>query len=63
MKLIRPKILGTLTIQTMMAGNLAVMNDIKNAPNKIIIQCRSKSHGEEIIKALKESKPGDLLHF
>jgi hypothetical protein len=63
MKLIRPKIIGTLTIRTMMAGNLAVMNDIKNPPNKIIIQCHSRQHGEEIIKMLKESKPGELLIF
>lgn len=31
MRVIRPKILGTLKIQLMMAGNYAVMNDIKNA--------------------------------
>lgn len=46
-----------------MAGNLAVMNDIKNAPNKIIIQCDSKQHGEEIINRIKEAKFGDILHF
>ena len=45
MKFIRPKIIGTLKIEIMMAGNLAVKNDIKNAPNKIIIECRSKEHG------------------
>lgn len=63
MHLIRPKILGTLKIEKMRAGNLAVINDIKNPPNKIIITCRSKEHGEEIIKLLKESKAGDLLHL
>jgi len=63
MQLVRPKIIGTLKIQKMMAGNLAVINDIKSSPNKIIIQCRSKEHGEEIITKLKESKPGDLLQF
>lgn len=47
----------------MMAGNLAVINDIKNAPNKIIIQCTSYEHGEEIIKRIKESKIGEKLHF
>jgi hypothetical protein len=47
----------------MRAGNLAVINDIKNPPNKIIIQCRSKEHGEEIIQAIKEAKPGDRLFF
>ena len=35
----RSKIIGTMKIQRMMARNLAVMNDIKNAPNKIIVQC------------------------
>jgi hypothetical protein len=62
-KLVRPRIIGTLTIQKMMAGNLAVINDIKNAPNKIIILCRSKEHGEEIIAMIKESKPGELIQF
>lgn len=35
-----------------MAGNWAVMNDIKNAPNKIIVPCRTLQHGEEIIKKM-----------
>jgi hypothetical protein len=63
MRFVRPKIIGTLKIQRMMAGNLSVINDIKNAPNKIRIVCDSLEHGEEIIKILKESKPGDILHF
>ncbi|MFZ5554613.1 MAG: hypothetical protein ACOZCO_15945 [Bacteroidota bacterium] len=63
MHIIRPKIIGTLKIEKMMAGNLAVMNDIKNPPNKIIIPCRSFEHGEEIIKKIKESSPGDLIHL
>ncbi len=57
----RPKIIGTLKIKRMMAGNLAVINDIKNAPNKIIIQCESIEHGEEIICKLKEAKFGDVI--
>ncbi|WP_210462943.1 hypothetical protein [Rufibacter roseolus] len=61
MQLIRPKIIGALKIETMMAGNLAVINDIKNAPNKIIIPCRSIEHGEEIINKIKSSKPGEKL--
>ncbi len=61
MQLIRPKIIGTLKIETMMAGNLAVINDIKNAPNKIIIQCRSMEHGEEIISKIKAAIPGEKL--
>jgi hypothetical protein len=63
MRFVRPKIIGTLKVCKMMAGNLAVMNDIKNAPNKIIIQCDSKQHGEEIINQIKEAKFGDILHF
>ncbi len=63
MKLVRPKIIGTLKVKIMMAGNYAVINDIKNAPNKIIVQCNSIGHGEEIILRIKESKPGDVLHF
>ncbi|WP_090386528.1 hypothetical protein [Dyadobacter sp. SG02] len=62
MKLIRPKIIGTLIVREMMAGNLAVVNDIKNAPNKIIIPCRSAADGYEIIEQLKCSKPGEILH-
>ena len=61
--MIRPKIIGTLKIQKMMAGNWAVMNNIKNAPNKIIIPCRSIEHGEEIIQKIKDATPGDKLHF
>jgi hypothetical protein len=63
MKLVRPKIIGTLKIQIMMAGNYAVINDIKNAPNKIIVQCRSREHGEEIIEIIKNAKPNTILHF
>lgn len=63
MRFIRPKIIGTLKIQEMMSGTLAVINDIKNAPNKIIIPCRSREHGEEIIKLIKEAKFGDVLHL
>ncbi|SNR97130.1 hypothetical protein SAMN04487979_13614 [Flavobacterium sp. ov086] len=47
----------------MMAGNLAVVNDIKNAPNKIIVQCDSYEHGQEIIEKIKTSKQGEILHF
>ena len=61
--MIRPKIIGTLKIEKMMAGNLAVINDIKNPPNKIIVHCRSIEHGEEIIATIKKGKFGDLLLF
>ena len=63
MRFKRPKIIGTMKVQKMMAGNLAVMNDIKNAPNKIIVQCDSWEHGEEIIERIKDAKFGDILHF
>jgi hypothetical protein len=63
MKVVRPKIIGTLRIRTMMAGNLAVVNDIKNAPNKLIIPCRSVEHGEEVIEKLKVTKPGEVIHI
>ena len=63
MRFVRPKIIGTLKIQNMMAGNLSVINDIKNSPNKIRIVCESIEHGEEIIKILKESKPNDVFYF
>ncbi len=47
----------------MMSGTLAVINDIKNAPNKIIVPCESKEPGEEIIKRIKDSKFGEVLHL
>lgn len=47
----------------MMSGGLAVTNDIKSSPNKIIIPCRSNEHGEEIIEKITHSKPGELLYF
>jgi hypothetical protein len=63
MQLTRPKIIGTLRIRTMMAGNYAVVNDIKSSPNKIIIPCRSIEHGEQIIKKLKETKAGEMIYL
>ena len=63
MRFVKPKIIGTLKIQKMMAGNWAVINDIKNAPNKIIIPCSSIKEGEEIIEKIKNSKTGDILYF
>ncbi len=63
MRFIRPKIIGTLKIQKMMAGNWAVINDIKNAPNKIIIPCSTIENGEEIINEIKKAKFNDVLHF
>jgi hypothetical protein len=59
----RPKIIGKLKIEKMMAGNWAVSNDIKNPPNKIIVPCRLIEHGEEIIKKIKEAKTGDIIQI
>lgn len=61
MWLVRPKIIGTLKIQRMMAGNLAVINDIKNPPNKIIVLCTSFEHGEEIIAKIKAASAGERI--
>ncbi|WP_026705064.1 hypothetical protein [Flavobacterium soli] len=62
MRVIRPKILGTLKVQIMMAGNFAVLNDIKNAPNKLIIPCDSQEHGLSIIEKLKRCKVGEEFY-
>jgi len=61
MKFTRPKIIGTLKVTEMMSGTLAVINDIKNAPNKILIPCRSESHGLEIIESIKTAKPEERM--
>ncbi|MDB5256760.1 MAG: hypothetical protein JWM14_1455 [Chitinophagaceae bacterium] len=46
-----------------MAGNLAVVNDIKSTPNKIIIPCRSLEHGQEIIEQLKNTPAGEMIYI
>jgi hypothetical protein len=61
MQITRPKILGTLKICRMMADNLAVRNDIKNAPNKLIVTINSIEDGEELIAKLKAAHPGDKI--
>jgi hypothetical protein len=61
MKVVRPKILGTLKIKIMMAGNYAVINGIKNAPNKLIIPCDSHEHGQEIIERLQNCNAGEVI--
>ncbi len=63
MKIIKPKILGTLEIKLMMAGNFAVVNGIKSSPNKLIIPCESFEHGIEIIERLKNAKTGEVIHI
>lgn len=62
MRVVKPKILGTLKVQLMMSGSYAVMNDIKNAPNKLIIPCDNYEHGLEIIERLKKIKVGEVIH-
>jgi hypothetical protein len=62
MRIVRPKILGELKIKLMMAGNYAVINDIKNSPNKLIIPCDTYEHGIEIIERLKNCKVGEVIH-
>lgn len=63
MRFTRPKIIGTLKVNVMMSGGMAVINDIKNPPNKIIIQCDSEEQGEEIIQKLKNAKIGEVINF
>ena len=63
MRFVRPKIIGTLKVQRMMSGTLAVVNDIKNAPNKINIPCYPIEEGEEIIEEIKQVTYKDVLHF
>ncbi len=63
MKIVRPKILGELKIKLMMAGNYAVVNGIKNSPNKLIIPCETYEHGLEIIERLKSLKVGEIIHI
>lgn len=63
MRFKKPKIIGELKIERMMAGNLAVKNNIKNGPNKIIITCNSYDHVEEIIERIKKAKFGETLHL
>ncbi len=62
MRVVKPKILGELKVTLMMAGNYAVTNGIKNAPNKLIIQCDSYEHGLEIIDRLKSIKVGEVIY-
>lgn len=62
MRVIRPKILGTLKIRLMMAGNYAVVNGIKSSPNKLIIACDSYEQGLEITQRLNSVKAGVVIY-
>lgn len=56
-----PKIIGNLEISIMRSGTYAVINDIRNPPNKIIVPCTTVEHGNEIISKITKAKPGDLI--
>ena len=63
MRVIKPKILGTLEIKIALAGNYFVTNGVRKPPNKISIPCESYEEAVEIIDRLKNAKVGDVLHF
>lgn len=44
-----------------MAENYAVVNGIKDAPNKIVIVSRDYEHALEIIEKIKQAKSGDRI--
>lgn len=62
MKIIRPKILGTLEIKVALAGNFLVVNGIKNPPNKLSIPCNTYENALEVIERLKNAKVGDVIY-
>ncbi|MDQ1095392.1 MULTISPECIES: hypothetical protein [Chryseobacterium] len=63
MKIVRPKILGTLQIKIAIAGNCIVENGVNKPPNKIRIPCNNHEDALEIIERLKTAKPGDIIHI
>lgn len=62
MKIIRPKILGTLEIKVALAGNYFVTNGIRKPPNKISIPCNSYQDALDIIERLKAAKMGGVIY-
>lgn len=62
MKIIRPKILGTLLIKTAIAGNYLIENGINKPPNKIRIPCNTYEDALEIVEQLKNAKVGDVIY-
>lgn len=62
MKIIRPKILGTLQIKKAIAENYLIENGINKPPNKIRIPCDTYEDALEIIKQLKNAKVGDVIY-
>ncbi len=63
MKIVRPKILGTLQIKIAIAGNYIVENGINKPPNKIRIPCSKHEDALEIIDRLKTAKPSAIIHI
>jgi len=62
MKVIKPKILGTLQIKKAIAGNYLVENGVNKPPNKIRIPCDTYENAIEIIEQLKNAKVGDIIY-
>ncbi|WP_292008830.1 hypothetical protein [Chryseobacterium sp.] len=62
MKIIRPKILGTLKINIALAGNYLIINGINKPPNKIRIPCDTYEDALEIVKRLENAKAGDVIY-
>lgn len=62
MKIIRPKILGTLQIKKAIAGNYLIENEINKPPNKIRIPCNTYENALEIVEQLKIAKVGDVIY-
>lgn len=62
MRIIKPKILGTLQIKKAIANNYIVENGINKPPNKIRIPCETYEDALEIIEQLKNAKVGDIIY-
>lgn len=62
MKIIKPKILGTLQIKAAIAGNYLIENGINKPPNKIRIPCNTYEDALEIVEQLKIAKVGDIIY-
>lgn len=62
MKIIRPKVLGTLQIKKAIAGNYLIENGINKHPNKIRIPCNTYEDAFEIVEQLKTAKVGNVIY-
>jgi len=52
-----PEIVGDLTIVITLAGTPAVTNGRKGK-NKIFVPCRDDEHAREVVRKIREAKPG-----